>query len=76
MWHFCYLNDEKTISTCRLCKQTWKYTAGLTGGSTGGLKRHLFKKHKKEWYAYLYSIGVNEDNSVVGPSGQTWFKVN
>ncbi|KAG5616865.1 hypothetical protein H5410_016689 [Solanum commersonii] len=51
MLKFCYLNEEKTFSICNICKQHFKYTSGVSGGSTVGLKKHLINKHSKEWFA-------------------------
>ena len=64
VWKFCYLNEEKTFSICNLCKQHFKYTSGGTGGSTGGLKKHLINKHSKEWFAYMSSLEVGGNCNV------------
>ena len=64
VWKFCYLSEEKTFSICNLCKQHFKYTSGGTGGSTGGLKKHLINKHSKEWFAYMSSLEVVENYNV------------
>ncbi|KAG5625427.1 hypothetical protein H5410_010645 [Solanum commersonii] len=64
VWKFCYLNEEKTFSICNICKQHFKYTSGGSGGSTGGLKKHLINKHSKEWFAYISSLDVCENSNI------------
>ncbi|KAL3370645.1 hypothetical protein AABB24_007614 [Solanum stoloniferum] len=64
VWKFCYLNEEKTFSICNIYKQHFKYTSGGSGGSTGGLKKHLINKHSKEWFAYISSLNVCENSNI------------
>ena len=74
VWKFCYLNDEKTVTTCGICKQQWKYISGGSGGSTGGLKTHLIKKHPREWNAYMASRQTASSGTGPSVAGSNMFQ--